>query len=91
MEKNNMMDIYLKRLKKNKKSKKENFKNSSSEKEILQSTLEISKTKNTFSNLSNIDKFFQDKKKNDNNCFQFENIETSEKSYFKKLKKRKNL
>jgi len=91
IEKNNMMDVYLKRLMKNKKSKKENFKNSSSEKEILQSTLEISKTKNTFSNLSNIDKFFQDKKKNDNNCFQFENIETSEKSYFKKLKKRKNL
>ena len=83
------MDVYLKRLMKNKKSKKENFKNSSSEKEILQSTLEISKTKNTFSNLSNIDKFFQDKKKNDNNCFQFENIETSEKSYFKKLKKKK--
>ena len=89
IEKNNMMDVYLKRLMKNKKSKKENFKNSSSEKEILQSTLEISKTKNTFSNLSNIDKFFQDKKKNDNNCFQFENIETSEKSYFKKLKKKK--
>ena len=87
--KNNMMDVYLKRLMKNKKSKKENFKNSSSEKEILQSTLEISKTKKTFSNLSNIDKFFQDKKKNDNNCFQFENIETSEKSYFKKLKKKK--
>ncbi len=89
MEKNNTMDVYLKRLKKNKKSKKENFKNSSSEKEILQSTLEISKTKKTFSNLSNIDKFFQDKKRNDNNFFQFENIETSEKSYFKKLKKKK--
>ena len=45
MEKNNMMDVYLKRLKKNKKSKKENFKNSLSEKEILLSTLEISKNK----------------------------------------------
>ena len=60
--KNNIIDLYIDKLKKKEKSKFEIEKNlSSSRLEIQHSKQEISKTKNTYNNLSNIDEFFGEK------------------------------
>ena len=82
--KNNIIEIYVNKFRKKEKKRFESQKKFSSPSlEIENSKLEISKTKNTYKNLSNIDEFFGEKYNNSDSLF--------EKLFFKNKISRNNL
>ena len=82
--KNNIIEIYVNKLRKKEKKRYESEKKFSCPSlEIENSKLEISKTKNTYKNLSNIDEFFGEKYNNSDSLF--------EKLFFQKKISRNNL